>query len=134
DDDGAEREPEDSESPWTCSLVLPLVSFDGPVESGEGSELIRARVTTFSLTPHHSKVVALPKVPFLLPDIIVDRLQVWYRTAELEYRVGVGQARAHGGREIMDVVSSTGLWLVVRARIDGVWKTGWKGVGCWIRA
>lgn len=30
----------------------------------------------FSPTPHHPKVVALFKVPFPLPDVVVDKLQV----------------------------------------------------------
>jgi len=83
---------------------------------GGGSELIRARVTTFSLTPHHPKVVALPKVPFPLPDIIVDRLQVCWRAVTAQ---GIAWPSSNAesesdrlvptaaGRSINDVVSST---------------------------
>jgi hypothetical protein len=67
-------------------------------------------------------------------DVLAGRDSAGYRATELEYGGGVGQVSPHGGREIKDVVSLTGLWLVVRERIDGVGKTGWKGVGRWICA
>jgi len=145
DDDGAESEPEDSETPWTCTLILSRVGVDGALDGngsgGSGSEPVRVRVATFSPTPHHPKVVALLKVPFPLPDIIVDRLQVCRRavTAQGIARPSWNTEEEPDGlvltaEEIKDVVSSTGLWLVVRESIGGVGKISRKGDGWRIRA
>jgi len=138
DDDGAESDPEDSETPWTCMLILSRVGVDGAADG----EPIRVRVATFSPTPHHPKVVALLKVPFPLPDIIVDQMQVCRRAVSAQ---GIArpswntEAEEPDGlvltaEEIKDVVSSTGLWLVVRESIGGVGKISRKGDGWRIRA
>jgi hypothetical protein len=145
DDAGDMSDPEDSETPWTCTLVvsrgggLPARgSPDGSRESGGAT--VRVRVATFKPTPHHPKVVALLKVPFPLPDIIVDRMQLCRRTVSAQ---GIARpswnADAPNGlvltaEEIKDIVSSTGLWLVVRESIGGVGKVSRKGDGWRIRA
>ena len=162
EDDGDESEPEDSETPWTCTLVLSRVGDEGggamtpaaaaaaaAAEGTGSSNSTRVRVATFSPTPHHPKVVALLKVPFPLPDIIVDRVQVCRRAVSAQ---GIARpswtAAAKGGgsegdepeglvltaEEIKDIVSSTGLWLVVRENIGGVGKVSRKGDGWRIRA
>jgi hypothetical protein len=117
-------------------------------EGTSSSNSTRVRVATFSPTPHHPKVVALLKVPFPLPDIIVDRVQVCRRAVSAQ---GIARpswtATAKGGgsegdepegllltaEEIKDIVSSTGLWLVVRENIGGVGKVSRKGDGWRIR-
>jgi hypothetical protein len=162
EDDGDESEPEDSETPWTCTMVLSRVGEgDGgaavyPVTAaataaaaadGSSSSHTRVRVATFSPTPHHPKVVALLKVPFPLPDIIVDRLQVCRRAVNPQgiARPNWNSTNAGGdgeepdglvltAEEIKDIVSSTGLWLVVRENIGGVGKISRKGDGWRIRA
>ena len=166
EDDGDESEPEDSETPWTCTLVLSRVGEGGggamspasaaataAATDGTSSNHTRVRVATFSPTPHHPKVVALLKVPFPLPDIIVDRLQVCRRAvspqgiARPSWNSTNGGGGSGGGgdggepdglvltaEEIKDVVSSTGLWLVVRENIGGVGKISRKGDGWRIRA
>jgi hypothetical protein len=108
---------------------------------------VRVRVATFSPTPHHPKVVALLKVPFPLPDVIVDRLQVHRRSvspqgiARPSWNLNAAPDAPDGvdglvltAEEIKDVVSSTGLWLVVRESIGGVGKVSRKGDGWRIRA
>jgi len=159
EDDGDESEPEDSETPWTCTLVLSRVGEGGggavspasaataAAADGTSSNYTRVRVATFSPTPHHPKVVALLKVPFPLPDIIVDRLQVCRRAVSPQgiARPSWDVPNGSGGgdepdglvltaEEIKDVVSSTGLWLVVRENIGGVGKVSRKGDGWRIRA
>lgn len=158
EDDGDESEPEDSETPWTCTLVLSRVGERGAgavspataaavaaAADGTSSNHTRVRVATFSPTPHHPKVVALLKVPFPLPDIIVDRLQVCRRTVSPQGVARPSWTNWGGGgdepdglvltaEEIKDVVSSTGLWLVVRENIGGVGKISRKGDGWRIRA
>jgi len=142
-DDEDESEPEDSETPWTCTLVLSRLG--GGRAAGDGSEsVVRVRVATFSPTPHHPKVVALLKVPFPLPDVVVDRLQVRRRAvspqgiARPSWNLNGGTPDGGGlvltAEEIKDVVSSTGLWLVVRESIGGVGKISRKGDGWRIRA
>ena len=142
-DDGDESEPEDSETPWTCTLILSRVGGGGA--AGDGSEsVVRVRVATFSPTPHHPKVVALLKVPFPLPDVVVDKLQVRRRAvspqgiARPSWNVNGGAPDGGGlvltAEEIKDVISSTGLWLVVRESIGGVGKVSRKGDGWRIRA
>jgi hypothetical protein len=159
EDDGDESEPEDSETPWTCTLVLSRVGDEGggsmspgaaaaAATDGSSSNSTRVRVATFSPTPHHPKVVALLKVPFPLPDIIVDRAQVCRRAVSAQGIARPSWNVANGGgdggdepdglvltaEEIKDVVSSTGLWLVVRENIGGVGKISRKGDGWRIRA
>lgn len=160
EDDGDESEPEDSETPWTCTLVLSRVGEGGggavspataaavaSAADGASSKYTRVRVATFSPTPHHPKVVALLKVPFPLPDIIVDRLQVCRRAVSPQgiARPSWNMTNGSGGgdepdglvltaEEIKDIVSSTGLWLVVRENIGGVGKISRKGDGWRIRA
>ena len=157
EDDGDDSEPEDSETPWTCTLVLSRVGERGTgavspataaasaaASDTTSSNHTRVRVGTFSPTPHHPKVVALLKVPFPLPDIIVDRQQVCRRAvspqgiARPSWNWGDGGDEPDGlvltAEEIKDVVSSTGLWLVVRENIGGVGKISRKGDGWRIRA
>jgi hypothetical protein len=161
EDDGDESEPEDSETPWNCTLILSRVGVEGggsmspaaaaaaAAADGPSSHYTRVRVATFSPTPHHPKVVALLKVPFPLPDIIVDRLQVCRRTVSAQGIARPSWNVTNGGgggggdepdglvltaEEIKDIVSSTGLWLVVREGIGGVGKVSRKGDGWRIRA
>jgi len=149
DDAGDMSDPEDSETPWTCTLVVSRVgggggglpargSPDGSRESGGAK--VRVRVATFKPTPHHPKVVALLKVPFPLPDIIVDRMQVCRRAVNAQgiarpsWNADPPDALVLTAEEIKDIVSSTGLWLVVRESIGGVGKVSRKGDGWRIRA
>jgi hypothetical protein len=88
-------------------------------------------VAVLSPTPHHPKVIALLKIPFPLPDIEVDRVIVRPRSAMTP---GTSAVSADGGlvltaEEIKDVISSTGLWLVVRESFGGVGKVSRKGDG-----
>jgi hypothetical protein len=76
DDDGDESEPEDLETPWTCTLTM---SRHGGADGSDS--VVRLRVATFSPTLRYPKVVALP---FPLPDIIVDRLRVCRRAVSAQ--------------------------------------------------
>ncbi|TFK90924.1 hypothetical protein K466DRAFT_573987 [Polyporus arcularius HHB13444] len=77
ENDGDESDPEDSETPWTCTLVVRRLSPSRlPVSGTPGSSTVRVKVAGVVPTPHHPKVVALLKVPFPLPDIEVERVNV----------------------------------------------------------
>ncbi|KAI0062966.1 hypothetical protein BV25DRAFT_1899655 [Artomyces pyxidatus] len=150
-DDGDESDPEDSETPWTCTLVVrrlagtaglrraSSVHGELPIAAGE-PPAIRLKVATFSPTPHHPKVVSLLKIPFPLPDIAIDQLIVRRRAvtpqgiARPNWNTDAREGLVLTAEEIKDVVSSTGLWLVVREGIGGVGKVNRKGDGWRIRA
>ena len=150
DDSGDMSDPEDSETPWTCTLVVSRVGggasatvpLPGSPDGNGGSDdaTVRVRVATFSPTPHHPKVVALLKVPFPLPDIFVDRMQVCRRSVSAQgiarpsWNIDSPEGLVLTAEEIKDIVSSTGLWLVVRESIGGVGKVSRKGDGWRIRA
>jgi hypothetical protein len=153
-DDGDESDPEDSETPWTCTLIGH--SAEGMPESGQ--EPIRVKVASLSPTPHHPKVVAALKIPFPLPDVDVDGLVLRPRVITpagiarpaLEHSESGGSTGPAGGsgtgprrgreaglmltaEEIKDIVSTTGMWLVVREGIGGVGRVSRKGDGWKIR-
>ena len=107
-DNGADSEsdPEDSETPWVCTLKVrrtaaaigqeagttstkesrgrsdkqeDTISGEGKPKSHEWNthqDVLRIKVGTLSPTPHHPKVVAMLKMPFPLPDVQVERLGV----------------------------------------------------------
>lgn len=154
-DAGEESDPEDSETPWICTLKIRRVGGDassnfsrtsssmnghenGPSKaasnSNVGTGMLRLKVGTLSPTPHHPKVVAMLKVPFPLPDVEVERMGVVKRRG-----VGAPARQTYAGltltaEEIKDVVCSTGLWLVVREGFGGVGRVNRKGDGWRIRA
>lgn len=77
-DDGDESDPEDSETPWTCSIVLrPQPSVTSPSlahsPTQQQPQEVRLKVGQLVPAPHHPKVVAVLKIPFPLPDIEVDK-------------------------------------------------------------
>ncbi|OJA13930.1 hypothetical protein AZE42_01336 [Rhizopogon vesiculosus] len=138
DDSGDDSEPEDSETPWTCTLTLQRTGHPPPMHSEEQREqVVRLKVATLSPTPHHPKVVGLLKVPFPLPDIEVDRLAVHRRVVTA---LGVSRTASNSGEliltaeEIKDSISTTAMWLVVREAFGGVGRERRKGDGWRIRA
>ncbi|KAG8905164.1 hypothetical protein FRB99_000578 [Tulasnella sp. 403] len=188
DDTDEESDPEDSETPWTCTLYVgpmvrptvmtdprgrPSVSssrsagmlgshtsltepghvrlttsasaqFPSSLGSGvqthvraategaegyeeEGRKTVKLKLATMTPAPHHPKVVSHLKMPFPLPDVNVDRLEVVPNDER-------GQVPAEDlvltMEEIKDVVCVTGLWLVVREGFGGLERRrkgdGWK--------
>ncbi|KAJ7042971.1 hypothetical protein C8F04DRAFT_1390348 [Mycena alexandri] len=108
EDSGDESDPEDSETPWTCTVKVRRLAMhhararshhafgqDRGKEEREKEEkrereqqekewkkeVLRIKVGTLSPTPHHPKVVAMLKVPFPLPDVDVERMVVRKREA-----------------------------------------------------
>ena len=150
EDDGNESDPEDSETPWVCTLKIrrsaaahssTSVTCTTPPPVIPESQVLRVKVGTLSPTPHHPKVVAMLKVPFPLPDVEVERMVIVKRDARSaasspqqeddseEMYTGLKLT----AEEIKDVVCSTGLWLVVREGFGGVGKVTRKGDGWRIR-
>ncbi|KAI0354280.1 hypothetical protein OH77DRAFT_1405316 [Trametes cingulata] len=200
EDHDDESDPEDSETPWTCTLIvrrlnasrLPQPGSPLPTASaqasGPGSSTVRVKVAGVVPTPHHPKVVALLKVPFPLPDVEIERMQVrkriitpagvarpatssgdrptngngngngnaagsiassngrnggsgmksFFGGAKENHGPGAGAGANPEGliltaEEIKDIVSSTGLWLVVREGFGGVGRVSRKGDGWRLR-
>lgn len=126
EDDGDESDPEDSETPWTCTLKV-----------RRDDQSLRLKVATLSPTPHHPKVVAMLKAPFPLPDVEIDR--VIARKREVAPNGAVIRSSPESGleltaEEIKDIVSCTGMWVVVRESFGGIGKVSRKGDGWRIRA
>jgi hypothetical protein len=114
-DDGEDSDPEDSETPWVCTLKIrrmvtaatdiispPASAFsDGgggfPKSAAPQPQIMRLKVGTLSPTPHHPKVVAMLKVPFPLPDVEVERMGVVRRKGFSSSQEGGEEER--GGRK-----------------------------------
>ena len=144
-DDGEDSEPEDSETPWICTLKLrrgatpaaggnPAAGDTQPQPAILQTEVLRIKVGTLSPTPHHPKVVAMLKVPFPLPDVEVERMGVVKRQGVIPPQNPTYNGLVLTAEEIKDVVCSTGLWLVVREGFGGVGRVSRKGDGWRIRA
>jgi hypothetical protein len=149
EEDGDESDPEDSETPWTCAVSIQRVApssarqspFTGRashVRQQQHDQSVRLKIATLSPTPHHPKVVSMLKVPFPLPDIEVDKVAVRRRVLTSS---GMARPEETSGlegliltaEEIKDIISCTGLWLVVREGFGGVGKVSRKGDGWRIR-
>ena len=147
-DDGEDSDPEDSETPWICTLKLrrgatlpvggsklnPAAGDAQPQPTVLQTEVLRIKVGTLSPTPHHPKVVAMLKVPFPLPDIEVERMGVVKRQGVTPPQSSTYNGLVLTAEEIKDVVCSTGLWVVVREGFGGVGRVSRKGDGWRIRA
>lgn len=101
DDRDEESDPEDSETPWVCNLIITPTSSEHsslflkkghsrtrslsasvggpsspdqttPVPSDLQQSPTKLKIATLSPAPHHPKVVCQLKVPFPLPDIEVE--------------------------------------------------------------
>ncbi|KAG6833405.1 hypothetical protein H0H87_007390 [Tephrocybe sp. NHM501043] len=158
EDDGEESDPEDSETPWTCTLKIrrtgagttgstfatrsrrasTMHQGNGSVDEEIGAvppapQVLRLKVGTLSPTPHHPKVVAMLKVPFPLPDVEVERMTAVKRST-VPGTASQWEGLALTAEEIKDIVCSTAMWVVVREGFGGVGKVSRKGDGWRIRA
>lgn len=163
-DDGEESDPEDSETPWVCTLkikrAVPSFStsngFPSQARKDNGEEVLKLKVGTLSPMPHHPKVVAMLKVPFPLPDVEVERLSLRRRVlGSIPGQGGVnelGETRLPlltpsesnqedeyrglelSAEELKDIVCSTALWLIVRQGTGGVGRVSRKGDGWKLRS
>ncbi|KAG8721272.1 hypothetical protein FRC09_008150 [Ceratobasidium sp. 395] len=151
-----DSDPEDSETPWSCTLrVLPLelppppssddlTNPTAPVDPSLPTGL-KLRLAHLVPAPHHPKVIGQFKMPFPLPDVSVSRMELVPRApgdmfglgggGEGGGRVGVGRGEmVMTAEEIKDVVSTTGLWLMVREGFGGLGGKKRKGDGWKIRS
>ncbi|KAF9054265.1 hypothetical protein BJ165DRAFT_1522804 [Panaeolus papilionaceus] len=156
-EDDDESDPEDSETPWVCtlkvrrsviqtsattgvssitnSMLLPLGAAP-PGGSGVNPsvvqlhpQILRVKVGTLSPTPHHPKVVAMLKVPYPLPDIEVERMGVVKRKGFPDTQQDGGEEE---GQEPYDGLTLTAEEIKDIVCSTGLWlvvREGFGGVG-----
>ena len=129
-----ECDPEDSEVPWICTLVVrPRNTFSCATPPPPGNPTspfsptrlppLRLKVASLAPAPHHPKVVAQLKCPYPLPDVdLINGMLV--QRGELPGVPDSAPRDRHmlSAEEIKDVVCSTGIWLVVREGFGGLGK------------
>lgn len=91
-ENGEDSDPEDSETIWSCHLVL------GPTT--------RIPIGSLSPTPHHPKLIGQLSIPFPLPDLSQSGLGA----------DGAGLTR----EELKDIISITCLFVVIREGFGGL--------------
>ena len=151
-DDGEESDPEDSETPWVCTLKIrrmgtaatDLISppasafsdggFPKSAVPSQPPQIMRLKVGTLSPTPHHPKVVAMLKVPFPLPDVEVERMGVVRRKgfASQQEQGGEGEEGEEEGREPYYGLTLTAEEIKDIVCSTGLWlvvREGFGGVG-----
>lgn len=130
-----ESDPEDSEVPWICTLVVrprttpsrtpspsPPPGSPPPFSQARPPPL-RIKVACLAPAPHHPKVVAQLKCPYPLPDVdLINAVHV-----QRDELPGVPNSAPRGrhmlsAEEIKDIVCSTSIWLVVREGFGGLGK------------
>ncbi|KAF8751925.1 hypothetical protein RHS01_08250 [Rhizoctonia solani] len=89
---------EDSETPWSCTLrVLPLdpgSSIPSPISPS--SEPLKLRLAHLVPAPHHPKVIGQFKMPFPLPDVHVQNLELVPRSMNDPFGMGEGKGDGSG--------------------------------------
>ncbi|KAF8660705.1 hypothetical protein AX16_001572, partial [Volvariella volvacea WC 439] len=92
-----------SKSPYSKSRQLqPQSQVQGQSQSQQQQQpaVIKIKVGTLSPTPHHPKVVAMLKVPYPLPDIEIDKLNVVSRKKDGDGQSAKGvEGRREGKKE-----------------------------------
>lgn len=154
EDEDEDSEPEDSETPWSCTLrILPLEAADTPTPtigspttdlpvSGAGPAPggMKLRLANLVPAPHHPKVIGQFKMPFPLPDVSVQKMELLPRAPGDSFGLGPNGTGPGKGEmimtaeEIKDVVCTTGLWLMVREGFGGLGGKKRKGDGWKIRS
>jgi hypothetical protein len=115
-DDGAyDSDPEDSETPWTCSVWIKKTNT-------------RQFLGTLTPAPHHPKVIAMLKIPVGLQGIPLCAVEV-KRTADNEKAQRQKDAEKRVREEVCiteeglkDVICVSAMWLVAREEFGGLGK------------
>ncbi|QRW14096.1 hypothetical protein RhiLY_13095 [Ceratobasidium sp. AG-Ba] len=129
DEEEEDSDPEDSETPDETPN-------DPALPTG-----LKLRLAHLVPAPHHPKVIGQFKMPFPLPDVSVSRMELVPRAPGDSFGLSGGDRQGIGrgemvmtAEEIKDVVSTTGLWLMVREGYGGLGGKKRKGDGWKIRS
>lgn len=110
DDDGYDSDPEDSETPWVCSVWVK--------RTGQ-----RQLLATLTPAPHHPKVIAVLRIPNQLKGVSLTDLPSnpppQGRTAQSDLAARVRDEVCLTEENLKDVVSVTAMWLVAREEFSG---------------
>jgi hypothetical protein len=124
----ADSDPEDSEVPWVCSIVIraskhlaphPHALMGNDEKQTRDAAPLRLKVASLAPAPHHPKVVAQLKMQYPLPDVDLWHADLLPARKDLEAPEGKHILTAE---EIKDVICSTVLWVVVREGFSGLSK------------
>jgi hypothetical protein len=106
-DEGEESDPEDSETPWTCSIWVKRTGH-------------RQLLGTLTPAPHHPKVIGVLKIPTKLDPVALTEVKGKQGASDMAKRV---QAEVSLIEEnLKDVVCVTAMWLVAREEFGGLGK------------
>lgn len=107
-DDGYDSDPEDSETPWACSVWVK--------RTGQ-----RQLLATLTPAPHHPKVIAVLKMPAQLRGVCLTDLPTPApgKTPQNDLAARVHQEVCLTEENLKDVVSVTAMWLVAREEFSG---------------
>ncbi|KAL1408440.1 hypothetical protein Q8F55_005252 [Vanrija albida] len=109
-DDGYESDPEDSETPWACSVWVK--------RTGQ-----RQLLATLTPAPHHPKVIGVLKIPSGLKAISLAALGT---SVNNDIASRIRDEVALTEENLKDVVNVTAMWLVAREEFGGLGATSKK--------
>ncbi|PPQ63447.1 hypothetical protein CVT24_004979 [Panaeolus cyanescens] len=157
DDEDDDSDPEDSETPWVCtlkvrrsvlqtsaatgvssitnSMLMPLGAAP-PGSSGASPtvvqlhpQVLRVKVGTLSPTPHHPKVVAMLKVPYPLPDVEIERMGIVKRKGFPGAQPGDNEEEEPESQEPYDGLTLTAEEIKDIVCSTGLWLVVREGFG-----
>ncbi|WVW78788.1 hypothetical protein I302_100750 [Kwoniella bestiolae CBS 10118] len=112
-DEGEDSDPEDSETPWTCSVWVK--------KTGQ-----RQLLGTLTPAPHHPKVIGILKIPQGLDAVCLTDLQPTQNTGGANPTINtikkIKDNIALSEENLKDVVCVTAMWLVAREEFNGLGK------------
>ncbi|WRT65071.1 uncharacterized protein IL334_002013 [Kwoniella shivajii] len=109
-DEGMDSDPEDSETPWTCSVWVK--------KTGQ-----RQLLGTLTPAPHHPKVVGILKIAQSLDAVSLTDVQPKFGQQNKEAAMKrVKDNVALSEENLKDVVCVTAMWLVAREEFNGLGK------------
>ena len=105
-EDGEDSDPEDSETPWACSIWVKKTGH-------------RQLLGTLTPAPHHPKVIGILKIPVALGSVsLTDPQANKGHHHDMASRVREGVALTE--ENLKDVVCVTAMWLVAREEFGGL--------------
>lgn len=106
DDDGYDSDPEDSETPWICSVWVKRT----------GQRQLLASLTP---APHHPKVIGVLRIPNQLKGVSLTDLPAGSGGKQNDLAARIRDEVCLTEENLKDVVSVTAMWLVAREEFSG---------------
>lgn len=105
-DSGEESDPEDSESPWVCELVLPPPATAPANADGSTRPTRRIRLGVFKPAPHHPRLIGQVSIPLSL-----RRVSLGLPSDPEDEDAG---SESMSAEEMKDLLCITLLWMCIR--------------------